>query len=392
MEVYVRFNGDADHDYAFQINEDDTVKTKIEPIFTDTSKTGLGNLMVLRPTIFHKRVPSKFYKSNHPGYLSEGACLLFDNDADYPQYLVDLDESKPLIKQLWPGQLIVPQWEYSPFNVIVYTSLMLLWLYTDLPDMISPTPGICLSNQISRYLVLPFMEMYGLPDMTQKLKDEITVNYNTPLAQIAFFVLHVIKVAIISLVLKLGIGNPISFNPIKIFQTRIINLNDPTLKKTLFNIGWMGARRAGFYDYQPNYYNYIMKKYGGPVAAYKANKLRTAARPGLVLAEGEGFQTPLKDRFTNSTFKTMEEKKKFVLSEEYYIELEKNLKENIDLCEGDIGKMNNEIRRFRRFGLYEVSPKLRQLVLDRKSVEPEAIIDGLPAPTKPDTKEEKKEK
>ncbi len=50
MEVYVRLNDDCEHDYAFQVDKEDTIKTRVEKIFT----SNLNEIMVLRPTIFHE--------------------------------------------------------------------------------------------------------------------------------------------------------------------------------------------------------------------------------------------------------------------------------------------------------------------------------------------------
>ena len=324
--------------------------------------------MVLRPTVFHNYAPDYFCKSVHQGYLSEGGCLLFHYDAADDKYLTKLDEDKPLFDQLWPGQLIVPKWSYNKWNLFTYTAIILLWLYTDLPDVVSPTPGICVTNQLSR-MIIPILEYMERPTLASKLREEIQVNYSSFWAQWAFFLLHVIKVSVLTLFLRLGIANPITFNPIKVYQFQNGNaVSSDHVKAILKSIGWIGSRRGTYDQYQSNFYSYTIKKYGGPVQAYRAGVIKTAANPGVELNAGEGFQTPLDQRFTNSTFETMESQGKFVLSEEYFIELEDNLKENLNKCNGDIGKMNEEIRRFRKFGIYEPSEKLAKMVQKRKQV------------------------
>ena len=391
MEIYVRFNSDVDHDYAFQLNQDDTVDSKIAKIFSDDPAVGLSKIMVLKPTIFHKHIPSAYYKSTHPGYLTEGGCLIFHYGCDSPANIVKLDTEKPLFSQLWPGQLIVPQWEKSYTAIALYSVIMLAWLYTDLPDVVSPTPGICLTNQLSR-MIIPLAESYGHQGVAEKLREEVSINFSSFWAQWGFFAVHILKVAFVTLCFITGMANPISYNPIRIIKARTFDVQNANLKKVLQNLGWLGTRRANYDDYQTNFYSYILEKFGSPRAALKANMIRVAAHPGFVLSKGEGFQTPLEQRFTGSTFKTMDEKKAFVLSEEYFVELEKSLKHNIDLCNGDIGKMNNEIRRFRRFGLYEPSDKIVQLVNDRRSIDPKAMEIVAPFSFALSDQEPKKEK
>ncbi|QLG74141.1 hypothetical protein HG535_0G00260 [Zygotorulaspora mrakii] len=364
MELYVRFNEDVERDFAFQVEAEDTIETKINRAFRE-GEEGLADLIVLRPSIFYEKQPIGYFKSMHPGYFTEGGCLIFDYDSDLKQFKQRLDYEKPLIDQLWPGQLVLPQWKKCRKNIAIYTLIMLLWLYTDLPDVVSPTPGNCFTNQLSR-LAIPLFDRFDLPHIADKLREETSINFSSVLAQWAFFGLHILKIGLITLFVVTGMANPISFNPIKLWKIRNVELTDPSLKKKLRALGWIGSRRATYDDYQQNFYSYIMKKFGSPTKAYKAGMLRVAAAPGLRLREGEGFQTPLQERFSGSTVKKMEEEGKFILSEEYFVQLEKDLKENLDKCKGDIGEMNNEIRRFRRCGLYEPGETLQKLVKLRK--------------------------
>lgn len=384
MEVYVRFNEDVERDFAFQVEAEDTINTKIAKSFHEGSD-GVADIMVLRPSVFYEKQPVAYDKSMHPGYMTEGGCLIFPYDADLKQYRQKLDSEKRLMDQVWPGQLILPQWKKCTNNITVYVALMALWLYTDLPDVISPTPGNCLSNHFSR-LLIPLLEHFDLPHMADKLREEISVGFSSVIAQWAFFGLHVLKIALITMFFYTGMVNPISFNPFKLWKIRNIELTDPKLKILLRSLGWIGARRATYDEYQGNFYNHILKKFGGPAKAYKAGMIKVAAAPGFPLGEGEGFQTPLDERFTGSTFKKIEEEGKFIISEEYYVQLEKDLKHNLDLCEADIGEMNNEIRRFRRFGLYEPGEELKKLVELRK----EALAKD--AEEAKESKESKKEK
>lgn len=363
MEIYVRLNDDIEHDYAFQIDKEDTINSKIKSIF----HSNLNEIMVLRPTVFHEHTPSGFKKSDHPGFLTNGGCLIFDYDANEKEYVKDLDADKPLFEQLWPGQLIIPQWNYSKKSLVIFGLLMVGWLYTDLPDCISPTPGICLTNQLSR-MILPIVRRFELHELAAKLEDEIRPNFSSVDAQWVFFVFHILKIMMITAFFFFGVANPITFNPYRLWNLRNeLDVHNPRFKNMLKSIGWIGARRATYDAFQTNYFNYMVDKYGGQVKAYRAGIIKQIASPGVKLQDGEGFQTPLKERFTGSTFKEMKENEKFILSEEYFVELENNLKENLDKCNGDIGKMNTEIRRFRRFGIYEPNEKLTEMFKIRRA-------------------------
>lgn len=366
MEIYVRLNNDVERDFAFQIDADDTINTKIAKSFRQGGE-GVSDFIVLRPTIFHEKQPIGYCKSMHPGYLTEGGCLIFDYDADLKEYKQRLDPDKKLMDQLWPGQLILPEWKKSTKNIVTYVVVMLVWLYTDLPDVISPTPGLCLTNQLSR-LAIPIFEHFGKYTIADKLREEIQVNFSGVVAQWGFFVVHILKLAFITMFFTTGMVNPISFNPAVLYKIRNLQLNNPKIKNLLRSLGWVGAKRATYDEYQSNFYEYIIQKYGDPAKAFKAGMIRVAAVPGLRLGDGEGFQTPLDQRFSGNTFKTIKEEGKFVLSEEYYLQLENDLKKNLESCQGDIGKMNNEIRRFRRFGLYEPGEELKEMVRLRKEV------------------------
>ncbi|SCU79730.1 LADA_0B02806g1_1 [Lachancea dasiensis] len=368
MEICVRLNEDCENDYTFQVNKDDTFEPKLMKMFDE--KVGLASFMVLRPSLFYKKMPKGLQKSMHPGYLTENGCLLFHYDCDNKEYREALDlKNKKIWEQMWPGQLVLPQWELSHTNILVFVGIMLAWLYTDLPDLVSPTPGICFTNQISRGLIV-VARHYGYNAIAEKLSEEVQVNSAGTAAQWLFFALHVFKVLFVALVFYTGLVNPLTFNPVRIYQTRsaVATKDTASLKAILQSIGWVGAKRATYDDYRDTYYNYRLEKAGGLVPAYKSGVMKAAATPGVILEKGEGFQTPLDKRFTESTFKTMEKSRKLVLSEEYLIQLEKDLQAQVKACEGDVPKINQEIRKFRRFGLFECGPELARLVQLRQEV------------------------
>lgn len=369
MEVYMRLNGDVERDYAFRIGKNDTLNSKLKCLFDE--KKGLAKFMVLRPSIFHEVEPTSFLKSVHPGILTENGSLIYSYDADKKEYVERLDVDQiPLVEQLWPGQLIIPKFKKCVSGIIVYILVMAFWLYTDLPDSISPTPGICLTNQVARVMVMA-LNWFGLSDVASRIADELDNDDTGLTAQWLFFVFHVCKVGLITFFFVTGMFNPMFFNPLKLYWTRlsICDKSNKSLATILKNVGWLGSRKQTFNAYRDFYYNYVIKKAGSTVKAYKDGLLATAVNPGVILRKGEGFQTPLKDRVTNRTFETIKESRKFVLSDEYFQELDDNLKANIDKLDNDMQKVNAEISRFRSYGLLECSDKLTQLVQDRKEIE-----------------------
>lgn len=364
MEVNVRFNADIEKDFAFQVDREEKLNDKIARIFRKDG-TGMGHFMVLRPTIFHQEEPTGFYKSMHPGYMTEGGCVIYDEDADTSEYLEFLKEEKPILDQVWPGQLILPKWDVSYGNILRFAFIMLAWLYTDLPDCISPTPGICLTNNMSR-LLIPVLDYLELHDFVAHLRLEIVPGYSSLFAQWGFFTFHVFKVLLITLFFAVGLCNPVSFNPFKVFRIAKMDLAQPSVKNLVRSLGWVGIRKGTQEQYQATFHEYIMQKYGGTVKASRAGKLRIAFNPGFPLLDGEGYQTPLSQRFEINTFDEIEKNGKFYFSEAYFIELENNLRSNVKKCGGDIGLMNTEVKRFRRFGLFEPNAKLERLVTLRK--------------------------
>ncbi|CCH59049.1 hypothetical protein TBLA_0B02070 [Henningerozyma blattae CBS 6284] len=383
MEVYLRVNDDIERDTAIVIEKDDTINNKIKTIFE--MESGLAKYINLKPTIFNTEKPVAYYKSIHPGYMTDHGALLFDYHADEEPYIEKLDYDKPLFEQLWPGQLIVPKWVRSRKNTIIYWIVILFWLYTDLPDHISPTPGICLTNQISRVVIMA-SEFLEIPDITNKLRAEIQPGFTSVPVQYALFCLHLLKIAILTFFLETGFVNPYSINPIKNWMVLNSAATSPQLKEVAKKLGWIGTRRSTKAGYESGLYNFILAKHGGQVGAFRAGVLTSAINPGFVLERGEGFQTPLKDRSKNSTFETMKEKRKFILGDDYYQALEDNLKHNLAVArkENNSGKYSEEIRRFRKYGLFEVDDRLTEMVALRKEVHPKYA--------KKDEDEEKKKK
>lgn len=364
MDVTIRFHDDYEDDYIFEIQKDSTIKNYLEKIFEENG--ALAKILPLRPSIFYEKIPKKFYKSVHPGVLTPGGSILFNFDSTKDQFLEELDPNIPLIQQLWPGQLIIPKWKVSYRNIVIYTIFCFVWLYTDLPDFISPTPGNCLTNYIS-WALIPIMDYLNKPQLSEKLKNEIQPNYSSITAQIIFFILHILKILIITFFLGLGLANPVSFNLSQIRSTKKTKTNKETVIKELYKtLGWTGLKRAPYEVYKKEYYDYIMNKYGGLVGSYKAGKLRRAVNPGIILSNGEGYNTPIES--TDNTFKVMKDRQKYILSDIYFKQMERDLETNLNKCDRDIEAKNNLIRNYKRYGNFESGVKIEEIFTIREKL------------------------
>lgn len=383
MEVYIRINDSSEKDTCIQLEETDTVNNKLKLLFT---KKGMGRYLNLTPTVFHEELPYIFYKSVHPGFMTDTGALLFDEKCDEEKYLVELDAEKPLFKQLWPGQLIIPKFKKSVSITNRYWLFIMFWLYTDLPDFISPTPGMCLTNQISRCLIYIFNYL-GFTDLADTMQKEIAPNFTSVGLQIGIFVFHIIKIAILTLYLETGFLNPVSYNPYKNYKLLNEGFGTKTGKEYAKRLGWIGTQRATDVNYRTGLFNYIINSYGGQVQAYRQGKIPKTMDQGFTLTDGEGFQTPLDQRYKASTFETMEKKRKFVLADDYYKSLENNLVGNLEKHKkaNNSGKYSEEIRRFRKYGLFDVDEEMQHMVDLRKEVHPKYGA-------KTETEEEKKKK
>lgn len=364
MDVTIRFNDDYENDYIFEIKKNHTVNNYLKKLFNPDGK--VAEMLPLRPSIFYSRTPSTFYKSVHPGILTPGGTVLFNFDSTDKEFLVELDPEVPLVEQLWPGQLVVPKWDIRFFNILRYIAFCSAWLYTDLPDFISPTPGHCFTNYIS-WAFIPVMNYIDKPEYAEKLRSEIMPNSSGQIAQIIFFTLHVAKILVMTLFFGLGMANPISFNLMKIRKSKNIDAGDESVRKLLKEIGWTGLKRAPYDVYKKAFYDSVMKKYGGLVGAYKAGTLKRAANPGTVLEKGEGFSTPL-SRKDENTFEVMEKDHQYILSIAYYLQLEKDLEAEIEKCGRDVDKINNLIRDYKRYGLLNAGEKISKIIAEKEQL------------------------
>lgn len=352
IEVYIRFNKDFEKDYCFQLKTSETFKD-LNKIFTSLP-------IALRPNLFCASVPIGYEISTSPGYLTEDGSLLFDYDTETPRYVKSVSLSDKVADKVWPGQLILPKWETNYFNLYSVVAALLVWLYTDLPDFISPTPGICMTNQVSRYAAKLALH-FGQDKLASALLSEIIEPVSIT-AQCVFFVCHILKLVFIFLVLWSGAFNPISMR-IPFISAPVKDIKEVT-KEDLMALGWTGSKRASPEEYKDFYRDYKIKEHGGLVEAHKAGVFETLQRLGVFLGDGEGFNTPLDNKTTMKGL-LEEDNEKFTMNYEYLA----HLGQFFELyCEGENIRINDLIKQFRRYGVLHSSATIRKIVDQRKAL------------------------
>lgn len=353
LEVFIRMNLDMEKDYCFNVHVKDR--------FRDLYKIFDTLPVLLNPSIFYYPRPISFSISKNPGYLTRSGALLFSYDADKPEFVVPVDNEDIISDKVWPGQLILPQWQMNYNRLFQFVSVLLLWLYTDLPDFISPTPGICLTNQISRvfsYFAENFLQNLDLAaDIMKEVNSEFSI-----LAQLGFFALHIFKTSIIFAVFYLGIFNPYKFE-VNLFKKKV---QQDVSKEQLIEIGWTSAKKATIDEFREFYHNYRIEKAGGLVKANRAGLFKELRRTGVELKKGEGFDTKLpvdeEDKGVNSiTLAKMRKMDEFKLNYDYIATVGEHF-EKFLLESKDPGE---DIKKFRRYGPLDLPEELKEIVLER---------------------------
>lgn len=347
LDIYIRFNDDLEKDYCFQIKS----STKFEDLFHIFDTLPIA----LRPSIFYNTKPIGFKISTSPGYLTEDGYFLFDYEAGKMSKPVR-DMSAKVSDHVWPGQLLLPVWQSNDFGLYSFVSFLLVWLYTDLPDFISPTPGICMTNYVSKTLSRVALA-FGNAKIAKALVDDILEPVGiTP--QVLFFIFHCIKVLVIFGVLYFGV-----FNPIKLFRfgSKGIKLN--ITKEELVELGWTGSRKATPDDYKEYYRDYKIKEFGGMVPAHQSGLFDTLKNLGCYLGHGEGFNTPTDQK---TTFKEMMKSEPFKLTMNYEyvaqmgLSFAKFMENKLD------AEVNEFVKQYRRYGLLHGNDILTEAVTKRK--------------------------
>lgn len=345
LEVYLRFNDDMEKDYCFQI----TTTTEFKDLLHIFDTLPIS----LRPNMFYEPRPTGFIVSTSPGYLTEDGALLFSYETNEAKYQKKVDLHDKIAKHCWPGQLVMPEWEFNSFGFYSFLTFLIVWLYTDLPDFISPTPGLCLTNQVSN-LAAYIARRVGYARVADMVIKDVQEPVNVG-AQCVFFFFHCIKVLAIYFVVWSGM-----FNPIKVFRWNFFSKPKPVTKEMLIELGWTGSKRANADEYKEFYRTYKIKQHGGMVPAHQAGLFSTLKNLGVFLGDGEGFNTPV----TATNKLTDISTDKFVLSYAYFVKLGEYFEEYIK--DKSVEEVNDAIKQFRRYGLLDSSDEVTELVKKRK--------------------------
>lgn len=341
LEIYLRFNDDLEKDYCFQVSTKAT--------FRDLFKIFDELPISLRPNLFYSARPKAFKVSTSPGYLTEDGALLFSYETSEARFQKNVHPEDLIARHCWPGQLVLPVWEFNSFTFYSFITFLLVWLYTDLPDFVSPTPGICLTNQASNfiaYLAARFGYSHIADIVIKDVQEPVSIA-----GQCVFFVFHVIKVIVIFFIVYVGF-----FNPRKFRYSREKEIT----KEKLLELGWTGSRRATPDEYSEAYREYKIKEYGGMVPAHQAGLFNKLKKLGVWLGEGEGWNTPLnKD---NKIADITEDK--YILSYELFVKLGLVFEDHI--AGKGTEELNNSIKQFRRYGLMHSDEQIQELVEKRK--------------------------
>lgn len=351
VEAYIRFNDDSEKDYCFQVN----VNTHYNDLFKIFNTLPIS----LRPSLFYSQKPVGFKVSVAPGYLTEDGALLFDNNATDAKYLKSVDLHDKIGDTIWPGQLIVPVWHFYDFGFYMFVSALLVWLYTDLPNFISPTPGICLTTQMTKALSWGLENILDKPDLAKDFVDDINSDMGIA-PQLVFFVFHILKVVMIFLVVQLGL-----FNPIKLFKFMGPPVKKDITKEELLELGWTGSKRATVDEYKEYYRNFKIKQYKTVVEAHQAGIFDKLKYLGCPLGNGEGFNTPLDHKSTIADLMD-EENIKFTLNYAYLARLSLLFEKHINSPDVDV---HEAVKQFRRYGLLQRDETIEKIVELRKTLE-----------------------
>lgn len=351
IETYIRFNDDLEKDYCFQV--------KTSTTFQELFKIFKVLPIALRPNLFYNSLPIGFKVSTAPGYLTDDGAILFSYETGEARFQKSVKNFDKVSDCIWPGQLLLPIWEFNYFGWYSFLLILITWLYTDLPDFISPTPGICLTNQFS-YLLSWLASKFNQTKLASALIDDIRDPVGI-LGQVCFFIMHIIKLGIIYLFIHTG-----AFNPIKLF--RLGNKSVPTsiTKEGLIEIGWTGTRRACPDEYKDYYRDYKIKEFGGLIPAHQSGLFDNLKNLGVFLGVGEGFNTPLNSKLSIKDMLNEDEddKAKFKLNYEYFSKLGEFFhiytnQEDSNLVEA--------IKQFRRYGILHSNESIKKIVNFRKS-------------------------
>lgn len=315
--------------------------------------------MALTPSYLYHRYPTGFKISKQPGFLTSQGALLFSKTASQEQFLKPAIERFTFEQQVWEGQLFVPVWEPHLLRFLTSVSLLMIWLYLDLPQYITPTPGISPS-----ILIMKQLDKILGTSMSVTISSTSDSDVQSILWEWIFFAFHVLKVIVVWVILFFGAINPISFNPLKWRESQRVELT----QTQLLAIGWTGARRVSPAEWREENRLHQIKRAGGISEAFKKGILNELPKAGLFLGMGEGFDTPT----TNITEKNVDGK--FLLSPKYFKTLYKSITAELkrkDMSDEEKGAL---LKSFRRSGPLDGPELLQSMYKERMKLGPGTIL------------------
>lgn len=307
--------------------------------------------MILSPSYFYNPMPVGFGISKEPGFLTSEGSLLFNWDSHQEKFVKKVDQHAKIKDVAWEGQLFVPVWEFNYQRWTTVLSVLAIWLYLDLPEHISPTPGTAPTTVLMNLLERIFPALH----------DDKPSPFDSNWWRWGFFAFHLFKVGFIYLILQVGGLNPHSFNPIKNRQM----MKREITRDDLVSVGWTGARRATIHEWREENRKLKIEAHGGIVRAYHSGVLEGIAKAGVKLEAGEGFDS----RGPKDPMPTDVPEGRFVLTEEYYKAVYSMLADIITDNESDETEKQAAIKRFRRIGLVAAPQALTDIYEKRKALE-----------------------
>lgn len=351
FDIYIRMKQSQENDFCFQVTDTTTFKDLFK-IFTTVP-------IVWSPSIFYERVPIGFSVSSFPGLLTRTGGILFEGNADDVKYLTRVTDLDERVKdKCLPGQLIIPIFKERTFLHSSVVAFILIWLYTDLPDFISPTPGICLTNYATEVIVYVMREYLDKPAQATKFYNEMYAP-TTEIGQCIYFAFHIFKVLLFYFILWAGLFNPYSWK-----KPSLANLN----REDLVRLGWTGVKKSMKQGYQDAYRKMLMKEYGSIMNIYNNGKLLYIRKCIVELGEGEGYDSNNKSN----------NKDAFILTRDLLLKERKHLSKYLETL--PFVQAFQELKNYRQSGPLTPCTELGALTHERfKEIDAEIVQQELDA-------------
>lgn len=314
----------------------------------------------LSPSYFYNSYPADIKISRHPGFLTSEGGLLFLPEASNEKYLDSVSMDAKIGDVAWDGQLFVPIWSFNYRRYATVMIFLVAWLYADLPQYITPTPGIAPS--LLAHAVLDSI----FPPTATEIEIAQTTPFKSVVWQWIFFLVHVVKIGFIYLIFHSGSFNPYSLNPFKRRTKRSAALDEQLLK----SIGWTSACKGTIKNWRLENSRAKVKEVGVRYA-HEHNlwyKLRTA---GVYLDDDEGFG--VKKNMTVAEQEKLEKTKianpsKVYMSQEFLKLYFEPLIDVFDDESLEIPVLAEALAEFRKYGPKKGTPELKEIYDKREKL------------------------